>query len=233
MCVYIYIYIYMCVCVCVCIYIYIYIYLFVYLLIPIYVYVWIYIYIYLFVSFLISKYIYIYIYIYIHIYIHVCVHIYTTSQKYLTIHKNLFISHPKSVIFNEISWEPQWFIYHIKYKFSWARWNTNCIYINIYVYICVHVCVFVYIYIYIYIYIDTFDQPFGIMVRVFLNGSGDQGSIPGCHTKDSKIVLDVFSFKTQHYKVWIKAMWSITEKVVVLSPTFWCCSYWNLWVAFN
>ena len=43
------------------------------------------------------------------------------------------------------------------------------------------------------------------MNRVFANGLGDQGSIPGCHTKDSKkIVLDVGFLSTQHYKVRIK-----------------------------
>ena len=37
------------------------------------------------------------------------------------------------------------------------------------------------LFIYLFIYLDI-----GIMVRVFANGPGDLGSIPGRHTKDSK-----------------------------------------------
>ena len=40
------------------------------------------------------------------------------------------------------------------------------------------------------------------MSRVFVNGPGDQRSIPG-HTKDS-MVLDADLLNTQHYKVRIK-----------------------------
>ena len=36
-----------------------------------------------------------------------------------------------------------------------------------------------------YTYIYTY-QAIGLMNRVFANGPGDRGSIPGCHTKDSK-----------------------------------------------
>ena len=43
-----------------------------------------------------------------------------------------------------------------------------------------------------------------MMVRVFANGLGDLGSIPGRHTKDSKMVLDVSLPNTQHYEVRIK-----------------------------
>ena len=43
------------------------------------------------------------------------------------------------------------------------------------------------------------------MVRVFANGTGDMGSIPGSHIKDQKKkkkkkVLDAFLLNTQHYK---------------------------------
>ena len=41
----------------------------------------------------------------------------------------------------------------------------------------------------------------GLMSRLFANGPGVQGSIPGrFHTKDSKEVLDVALLSTQHYK---------------------------------
>ena len=45
------------------------------------------------------------------------------------------------------------------------------------------------------------------MSRVFANGPGDWGSIPGrIIPKAQKIVLDTVLFNTQHYKVRIK--WS-------------------------
>ena len=44
-----------------------------------------------------------------------------------------------------------------------------------------------------------------MVVRVFTNGLGDLGSIPGqVIPKIPKIVLDAALFNTQHYKVWIK-----------------------------
>ena len=43
------------------------------------------------------------------------------------------------------------------------------------------------------------------MVRVFANGSGDMGSIPGRDIpKTKKMVLDASLLNTQHYKVRIK-----------------------------
>ena len=43
------------------------------------------------------------------------------------------------------------------------------------------------------------------MCRVFANGPGDRGSIPGrAIPKTQKMVLDASLFNTQHYKVWIK-----------------------------
>ena len=45
----------------------------------------------------------------------------------------------------------------------------------------------------------------GIMVRVFANGPGEKGSIPGrVIPKTQKMVLDASLLNTQHYKVWIK-----------------------------
>ena len=44
-----------------------------------------------------------------------------------------------------------------------------------------------------------------IMVRVFANGPGDLGSIPGrVIPKAQKMVLDATLFNTHHYKVMIK-----------------------------
>ena len=43
----------------------------------------------------------------------------------------------------------------------------------------------------------------GIMVRVFTNGPGDLGSIPGrVIPKTQKMVLDAALICTQHYKEW-------------------------------
>ena len=43
------------------------------------------------------------------------------------------------------------------------------------------------------------------MSRVFANGPGDRGSIPGCVIpKTQKMVLDAALLSTQHYKVRIK-----------------------------
>ena len=51
----------------------------------------------------------------------------------------------------------------------------------------------------------TFTPDIGIMVRVFTNGSGDLGSIPGCVIlKNLKMVLATSSLYTQQYKVSIK-----------------------------
>ena len=58
-------------------------------------------------------------------------------------------------------------------------------------------------YVYTYIYIYSFD--IGIMIRVFANGPGDLGSIPGrVKPKTLKVVLDATSLSTQHYKVRIR-----------------------------
>ena len=46
---------------------------------------------------------------------------------------------------------------------------------------------------------------FGLGVRVFANGPGDLGSIPGrVIPKTQKMVLDASLLSTQHYKVRIK-----------------------------
>ena len=55
-----------------------------------------------------------------------------------------------------------------------------------------------------YIYVDRY-RPMGLMSRVFSNGLGDQGSIPGRDIPNTqKTVLDAAFFNTQHYKARIK-----------------------------
>ena len=56
----------------------------------------------------------------------------------------------------------------------------------------------------IYIYIYT-DRLIGLVGRVFANGPGDLGSIPGrVIPKTLKMVLDTSLLNTQQYKVRIK-----------------------------
>ena len=59
--------------------------------------------------------------------------------------------------------------------------------------------------IYIYIYIYIYDRLIGLEGRVFANGSGDLGSIPGrVIPKIFKMALDTSLLYTQQYKVRIK-----------------------------
>ena len=52
---------------------------------------------------------------------------------------------------------------------------------------------------------NLYRPDIGIMVRVFANGPGDPGSIPGrVILKTLKMVLDATLLNTQHYKVRIK-----------------------------
>ena len=90
---------------------------------------------------------------------------------------------------------------------------THTIYLYIYIYIYtqiyttthIYVCIYTFtkIYthtLYIYIYIHT-----GTLVRVFANGPGDLGSIPGqVIPKTLKMELDTTLLNTQHYKVRFK-----------------------------
>ena len=50
-----------------------------------------------------------------------------------------------------------------------------------------------------------FDRSIGLVGRVFANGPGDQGSIPGrVKPKTLKMVFDTSLLNTQQYKVRIK-----------------------------
>ena len=62
--------------------------------------------------------------------------------------------------------------------------------------------------------------------RVFANGPGDLGSIPGrVIPKTQKMVLDASLLNTQHYKVRIKGKVEQSREGVDPSPTPWCSSY--------
>ena len=63
-----------------------------------------------------------------------------------------------------------------------------------------------------------------LMSRVFANGLGDRGSIPGrVMPKTKKILLDVTLHNTQRYKVRVK--WSNPGNGVAPTPTTRCSSY--------
>ena len=65
-----------------------------------------------------------------------------------------------------------------------------------------------------------------LVVRVFANGLGDLGSIPGrVIPKTQKMVLDASLLNTQHYKVRIKGKVKQSREGVAPSPTPWCSSY--------
>ena len=71
-----------------------------------------------------------------------------------------------------------------------------------------------------------FMPDIGLGVRVFANGPGDLGSIPGrVIPKTQKMVLDASLLNTQHYKVRIKGKVEQSREGVVPSPTHWCSSY--------
>ena len=83
-------------------------------------------------------------------------------------------------------------------------------------------------------YQDTFflvgyyhsSPDIGLAVRVFANGPGDLGSIPGrIIPKTQKMVLDASLLNTQHYKVRIKGKVEQSREGVAPSPTPWCSSY--------
>ena len=121
----------------------------------------------------------IYIYIYIYIYISPYIYIYIYIHIYIYIYIHIYI--------------------HI------------CVYIYIhwYIYICIYIYIYIYPYIYIYIYICiyiyTLYQPIGLGGKVFTNGLGDRGSIPGrVIPKTQKMVLDTSLLNTQNDKVQVK-----------------------------
>ena len=70
------------------------------------------------------------------------------------------------------------------------------------------------------------NSDIGLAVRVFANGPGDLGSIPGwVIPKTQKMVLDASLLNTQHYKVRIKGKVEPSREGVAPSPTSWCSSY--------
>ena len=85
---------------------------------------------------------------------------------------------------------------------------------------------FLYHYLSIYLCVCVCIPDIGLAVRVFANGPGDLGSIPGrVIPKTQKMVLDASLLNTQHYKVRIKGKVEQSWEGVAPSPTPWCSSY--------
>ena len=81
-------------------------------------------------------------------------------------------------------------------------------------------------YYYYYLLLYYLIPDIGLGVRVFANGPGDLGSIPGRFIpKTQKMVLDASLLNTQHYKVRIKGKVEQSREGVAPSPTPWCSSY--------
>ena len=75
-------------------------------------------------------------------------------------------------------------------------------------------------------YYVRYIPDIGLAVRVFANGPGDLGSIPGrVIPKTQKMVLDSSLLNTQHYKERIKGKVEQSREGVAPSPTPWCNSY--------
>ena len=85
--------------------------------------------------------------------------------------------------------------------------------------VCCHNCLY-------YRFILSILPDIGLAVRVFANGPGDLGSIPGrVIPKTQQMVLDASLLNTQHYKVRIKGKVEQSREGVAPSPTPWCSSY--------
>ena len=78
----------------------------------------------------------------------------------------------------------------------------------------------------LFVWVYIYKPDIGLAVRVFANGPGDLGSIPGrVISKTQKMVLDASLLNTQHYKVRIKGKVEQSREGVAPSPTPWCSSY--------
>ena len=75
------------------------------------------------------------------------------------------------------------------------------------------------------------NQAIGLMSRVFANGPGDRGSIPGW------VIPKTQNGTWCHLSLWYRSRvkWSNSGNGVAPSPTPWCSSYWkgSLWVTLD
>ena len=112
------------------------------------------------------------------------------------------------------------------------------------------VCTYVYMYIHVYVYIHSnthifkgFDLVFGVlyflklfpplllwMYKVFTNGPGDLGSMPGWVIPKTLpcVTLSIIRWRS-------RVMWSNPGNGLVSSPSLWCSSYrkGSLWITLD
>ena len=84
--------------------------------------------------------------------------------------------------------------------------------------------------------VALFNRTIDLMSKVFANGTGAWGSIPGqVIPKTQKMLLDAALLNTQHYKVRIKGKVEQSREWSSALPTPRCSSYWkrSLWVTLN
>ena len=156
-------------------------------------------------------YLYIYIYdflVYKYIYIHICVYIYILIYIYICFTYIYVCAHVCACV------RFTFFMCLCSHRFFWK----TLIYISRY-HISFITCTF-------YSKLNSILIPYGPAVRVFANGPGDLGSIPGrVIPKTLKMVLDTTLLNTQHYKVRFKGKVEQFWEWSSASPTPWCSSY--------
>ena len=102
-----------------------------------------------------------------------------------------------------------------KYSHLDVRVVYNCL--------CVFMCVFVKI---IFVYYRVWNQPIGIMLRVFSNGPGDRVSMPGkVIAKTQKMVLDSSCLTFRILRHGTRVKWSNPWKGIAPSPTPRCVKF--------
>ena len=108
-----------------------------------------------------------------------------------------------------------WLSHSLVCTFWLIKGKEKQLIIFLYISVIVFLCYTTYIYIYM-----------TIMVKVFANGSGDQGSISGqVIQKTQKMVCDTFLLNTHPWLVLYNAKWIYPKKGVVTSPKPWWSSY--------
>ena len=113
---------------------------------------------------------------------------------------------------------------------SFLRCSTAlaCYLINCFIFVTAYpiLAILVRIVYFINYHYNYFQPDISLAVRVFANGPGDRGSIPGrVIPKTQKMVLDASLLNTQHYKVRINGKVEQSWERSSVPPTPWCSSY--------
>ena len=121
-----------------------------------------------------------------------------------------------------------------KHTFTLSHSLTETHSINLSIYLSIYLSRYIHRYSYRYTYgyvlsLSHTHTHIGLMIWVFANGPGEQGSIPAwVILKTQKMVLDATLVSTQPYKVRIKGKVEQSwKRSSALSPTPRCSSYWK------